>query len=290
MRPGPTGQTAPAGECQIWGTLNVTPDSFSDGGRYLEPGPALARAERMVADGATVVDVGGESSRPAGNTYGEGFEHVPADEELRRVLPVVSALVERGVRVSVDTVKAEVASACLDAGASIINDVSGGASEGLLRAVAEADAELVLMHTRGKGEVRPPFSVYGEVVDDVASELLRAADRAVASGVAPERLWLDPGIGFAKTAEQSLRLLAGLPKLVALGMPVLVGASRKSFIAETAPAADGQRPPPLERLGGTLVSAVVAARAGARAVRVHDVAQTWQALSMWRALAQEGAP
>jgi dihydropteroate synthase len=266
-----------SGACEIWGVLNVTPDSFSDGGAYLDLEAALARARRMVDEGAIVVDVGGESTRPKGNTYGAGAEAVSAAEEALRVLPVVKALVEQGIRVSVDTTKAEVAGAACQAGASVVNDVSCGASIALLRATAEAGAELVLMHNRGRGECAGENVRYADVVQDVVAELLAAVERAVAAGVARERIWLDPGLGFAKTAEQSLTLLAHTDVLVATGHRVLVGPSRKSFIAELARSPTGQRPPVHERIGGTAASVCTAAMLGAHAVRVHEVVETRQA-------------
>ncbi|NOY90290.1 MAG: dihydropteroate synthase [Deltaproteobacteria bacterium] len=275
----------PAGHvCEIWGVLNITPDSFSDAGLFLDPGAALARAEAMLREGAQVIDVGGESSRPAGACYGEGFSEVPVAEELERVTPVVRALAHGGHRVSVDTVKPEVARAALHEGAQIINDVSCGRSHELLDVVAQAGSELVLMHTRGRGEVEPPFSVYADVVQDVLTELELAAQRAQRAGVARSKIWFDPGLGFAKTAAQSLSLLAALPTLVAAGPRVLVGSSRKSFLARFGSARDGARPAPGERLPASLASVLASARAGAQAVRVHDVAEAWQALSFDRAL------
>lgn len=263
--------------CAVWGILNVTPDSFSDGGRYEDPARALAHAERMLAEGATVIDVGGESSRPPGQTYGAGAVRVPADEEARRVLPVVEALVERGACVSVDTIKGEVARAALARGARIVNDVSCGADDSLLEAVAEAGAELVLMHTRGGGRVDATTTNYRDVVSDVLQELETAIERAVKHGISRERIWIDPGIGFAKTPAQSVSLLGNLDAFVATGHPVLVGASRKSFIARTMAAAGAAEPGPAERLGGSIACVAVAALAGVAAVRVHDVAESVQA-------------
>ncbi|MCB9600513.1 MAG: dihydropteroate synthase [Sandaracinus sp.] len=285
-----SGRLAP---CAVWGVLNVTPDSFSDGGRFLEGSSdghsldleaAVAHGLALRDAGADVVDVGGESTRPKGATYGEGYADVSVDEELARVVPVVARLVAAGVVVSVDTVKAEVAEASLTAGATYVNDVSMGRSEALLEVCARAEATLVLMHNRGRGEVREPFTVYGDVIADVRMELLAATDRAQSFGVAAERLWLDPGLGFAKTAEQSGRLLAATQSLVDTGFPVLVGASRKSFLAKLGAAPGSEVAPPSERLGASLAAAVVAAAAGARAVRVHDVAETRQALALVHAL------
>jgi dihydropteroate synthase len=258
--------------------LNVTPDSFSDGGRFLAPERALVQARRLRADGADVIDVGGASSRPRGKLYGEGAAEVSADEEAARVLPVVAALAAEGATVSIDTTKPEVARAAVAAGASIVNDVSGAASRELLECVAELGAEYVLMHTRGRGEVGPPNTTYRDVVADVRDELLAAVARAEACGIARDKLWIDPGVGFAKTAEQSLAVIAGTPLLVATGLRVLCGPSRKGFIAELAPLPSGERPGPEAREPGTLAAVTAAVLFGASAVRVHDVAATRQAL------------
>ncbi len=273
------------GSPELWGVLNVTPDSFSDGGRYLDPSAALERARELLRDGASVLDVGGESSRPPGKTYGAGAERVPVDEEIRRVVPVIERLVgELGAKVSIDTVKAEVARAAIKAGARIVNDVSCGHDEALLDVVGEHETTLVLMHSRGRGEVTPETTAYGDVVADVAHELALAIERANDRGVAPLRIWLDPGIGFAKTARQSARLVADLGPLRALCYPLLVGPSRKSFIAEIAPNPDGTKPAPGEREAGTIAACIAAALAGARALRVHDVRAVRQALAVTYAL------
>lgn len=274
--------------CAVWGVLNVTPDSFSDGGRYLDLDAAVAHGLALAAAGADVIDVGGESTRPRGATYGEGYQDVPADEERARVVPVIERLVAAGLVVSVDTVKAEVAEAAIAVGARYVNDVSTGRSERLLEVCARGGVELVLMHNRGRGEVREPFTVYGDVVADIRAELLAAVERAGAFGVPRDRVWLDPGLGFAKTAAQSGALLAATSALASCGLPVLVGASRKSFLAALT-SVDGTVAPPTERLGGSIAAAVVAAVAGARAVRVHDVAPTRQALALVAALGL-GAP
>ena len=274
--------------CAVWGVLNVTPDSFSDGGRFLDVEAAVAHGLALAAAGADVIDVGGESTRPRGATYGDGYADVPADEERARVVPVIARLVAAGIVVSIDTVKAEVAEAALVAGARYVNDVSMGRSEPLLEVCAHHGAELVLMHNRGRGEVREPFTVYADVVADVRAELLAAVDRACRFGVARERVWLDPGLGFAKSAAQSGALLAATSSLVETGLPVLIGASRKSFLAALTKHDGGAIAPPTERLGGSIAAAVLAALAGVRAVRVHDVAQTRQALALVGAL--ERAP
>jgi dihydropteroate synthase len=277
----------------IWGVLNVTPDSFSDGGRYLDVGAAVEHARHMCAEGADVIDVGGESTRPPGATYGEGARPVPADEERERVVPVIERLVtELGARVSIDTVKAEVARAAVAAGARIVNDVSCGRSEALLRAASEAGAELVLMHNRGRGEVDAAHTGYDHTFRDVVRELMAAVDRAVALGMPRDRVWIDPGLGFAKTAEQSVALLGRVQDLRATGCRVLVGPSRKSFIARVAPLADGSEPPPEDRVGGTAAAVAAAVLGGADAVRVHDVAVMRQAVRVAEAIrkSREGPP
>lgn len=265
--------TAGMEACGVWAVLNVTPDSFSDGGLHLHPDAAVAFGRRALREGATVVDVGGESSRPAGKTYGQGFVPVAEAEEIRRVVPVVRALSSEGATVSIDTVKPGVARAALEAGARIVNDVSGGGSSALLEEVAAAGAELVLMHNRGAGEVAGDNVEYGDVVEDVRRELLAAVARAVAVGVPAGRIWLDPGIGFAKTAAQSLALLAAIDRLVDTGHRVLVGPSRKSFITLLSGPAE-----PDERVGGTAAAVTIAVLGGAHAVRVHDVAIMAQAV------------
>ncbi len=194
---------------ELWGVLNVTPDSFSDGGKYLERAAAVDHGLRLLQEGADVLDIGGESSRPAGRTYGEGFEQVPAAEEIRRVVPVVQVLAgQLGARVSIDTVKPEVAAAALAAGASVVNDVRCAEDPALAEAAAAKSADYVIMHNRGRGEVQSPNTDYGDVVEDVLTELLAAAERVERAGVPRASVWLDPGLGFAKTAAQSAVLLS----------------------------------------------------------------------------------
>ena len=273
--------------CQVWAVLNVTPDSFSDGGKYLEPKAALERAKELIAGGADVLDIGGASSRPPGKTYGQGAAPVSVEEELARVVPVVEQVVhELGARVSVDTVRPEVARAALRAGAQIINDVSNGASEELMEVTAAAKAELVLMHNRGDGSAVGENVVERDVVDDVLSELSAAAVRASCAGIPFARVWLDPGIGFAKTAADSLAVMAGLPKLVATGYRVLVGPSRKSFIGVVEANADVPQSTPLERLGGTAAAIAFCVAAGAQGVRVHDLPVMRQTVLVTEALVQ----
>jgi dihydropteroate synthase len=252
----------------LMGVVNVTPDSFSDGGVYAERDAAVAGAERLLAEGADLVDLGGESTRP-------GAQEVPADEEIRRVVPVVAALRARGCTapISVDTRKAEVARAALDAGADLVNDVSALADPALAALVAERGAPVVLMHMRGTPADMVSRAVYGDVVGEVEQELAAALARAVALGVREERILLDPGLGFAKKAEHSLALLAALPRLRArLGRPLLVGPSRKSFIGAVAGGIGAA-----DRLPGTLAAVAACVLAGVEYVRVHDVAAARQA-------------
>jgi dihydropteroate synthase len=273
--------------CAVWGVLNVTPDSFSDGGDHLDRAAAIAHGRRLLAQGAAIIDVGGESTRPRGRTYGAGAEEVGTSEELDRVVPVIEVLAAAGATVSIDTRKAEVARAALRAGATIVNDVSTRSTDALLEVVREHGVELVRMHNRGKGEVEPPNTVYDDVVSIVMRELEEEVGRAARAGIARERVWIDPGIGFAKTAEQSLELLRRLDAFVGAGHRVLVGPSRKAFIAHFAPDLDGALPPPKERLGGTIAAVVWAALAGVDAVRVHDVHEARQALRLVEALGRE---
>lgn len=262
----------------VMGILNVTPDSFSDGGRFSDPHGAIERGLEMAEQGADIVDVGGESTRP-------GAEPVPEEEELRRVLPVVEALSKRlKAPVSIDTCKSGVARAALGAGASIVNDISGLAYDPeLARAASEAEAGLVLMHIQGSPRDMQVNPYYNDVVTDVAGSLANSMKLAVDSGVDRERIALDPGIGFGKNLEHNLKLLNNLSTLGALGRPVVVGASRKSFIGKLGA---GDRPE--HRLAGSLAAALTAVRGGARVLRVHDVAETRQALAVAGAIAGAG--
>jgi dihydropteroate synthase len=278
---------------ELWGVINVTPDSFSDGGRHLDPDAAIAHGRALLEHGADVLDIGGESSRPAGQTYGDGFEAVSAAEEIRRVVPVIEALAgELRARVSIDTVKPEVAAAALAAGAGIVNDVRCAEDPGLAEAAAAAGAEYVIMHNRGRGEVRPPNTDYDDLVQDVLDELLRAAERVVRAGVPRAAVWLDPGLGFAKTAPQSAALLSSLGRFRKTGYRVVVGPSRKSFIAELAPNRGGELPGAGDRLGGTAAAVAICAAAGVDAVRVHDVYAMSQLLRFAEAArrSSEGSP
>ncbi|MFN8162222.1 MAG: dihydropteroate synthase [Solirubrobacterales bacterium] len=259
------------------GVVNVTPDSFSDGGLFLDPKAAVAQGARLRAEGAAVLDVGGESTRP-------GAAEVLAEEEIARVEPVVWGLARAGARVSIDTSKLAVAEVALDAGATMVNDVTALRSDpGIAGLCAERDADLVLMHMLGTPRTMQQDPTYEDVVDEVRGFLEERLELAVAAGVPESRVWLDPGIGFGKTLEHNLELLRRLDELVALGRPVLVGASRKSFIGKI----DGSEVS--ERLGGTIAASVLAARAGAAALRVHDVAEMAQALRMAAAIESPGS-
>jgi len=272
--------------CQVWAILNVTPDSFSDGGKYLSAAAAIARAKELLDEGADVLDVGGASSRPPGKAYGAGAPHVDANEELRRVMPVIEPIVrELGATVSIDTTRPEVAREALRAGARIVNDVSTGSSAELLEVVAEAHAELVLMHNRGDGSMNAENASYQSVIDDVARELTAAAARAISVGVAAHAIWLDPGVGFAKTAADSLAVMAGIPQLLGTGYRILVGPSRKSFIAAVEAKANiVPQSLPLERSGGTAAAVAWSVACGAHAVRVHDVREARQTILVSEAL------
>jgi len=250
----------------LMGIVNATPDSFSDGGLHLDPDAAVARALRLAEEGADLVDLGGESTRPAAPA-------VPAAEEIRRVVPVIERLRARGftLPISVDTWKGAVARAALAAGADLVNDVTGLADPELGRAVAEARAPVVLMHMRGTPADMQSRAVYADVGAEVAAELRAALARADAAGIDRDRVILDPGIGFAKTAEQSVELLARVGELRALGRPLLVGPSRKSFIGKLTGA------PVEDRLPGTLAAVVACVLAGVEILRVHDVAPCRQA-------------
>ncbi len=244
--------------CVVMGVLNVTPDSFSDGGCFADAPSAIAHGLEMHAAGADRVD---------------------ASEECRRVLPVIRELSAAGVRTSVDTTRAEVAEAAIAAGATLVNDVSGGlADKNMAELVAEVGIPWVLMHWRGHSREMYAAAQYGDVVTEVCAELMARVEDVVAAGVAPEQLVLDPGLGFAKRAEHNWRLLAGLDRIVGLGLPVLVGASRKSFLGRLLAAPDGTLRPAEQRDAATLAATVLAAEAGAWGVRVHDAAASADAV------------
>jgi dihydropteroate synthase len=251
----------------IMGVVNVTPDSFSDGGQFLDPAAAVAHGRRLAAEGAAILDIGGESTRP-------GATPVPADEELRRVLPVIEGL--RGsATISIDTSKSEVAAAALDAGASLVNDVTALRGDPAMAAlVAERGVECCLMHMLGTPRTMQRDPHYNDVVDDVKAFLEERIVSAVAAGVGEERLLVDPGIGFGKTVEHNLELLRRLDEIVALGRPVVIGTSRKSFLGRiTGREID-------ERLSGTIATNVLAYERGARVFRVHDVGPVRDALAV----------
>ncbi|AXG78535.1 dihydropteroate synthase [Streptomyces paludis] len=267
--------------CAVMGVVNVTPDSFSDGGRWFDTTAAIKRGLALVAEGADLVDVGGESTRP-------GASRVDADEELRRVVPVVRGLASEGVAVSVDTMRAAVAGQAVEAGALLVNDVSGGlADPAMVGTVAAAGVPFVVMHWRGFSEGMNSRAVYTDVVAEVVAELRARMDAVIAGGIAPERLVIDPGLGFAKTAAHDLALLAHLPELRALGRPLLVAASRKRFLGQVLADPEGAPPPARERDAATAAVSAIAAHEGAWAVRVHEVRATADAVRVARAV--EGA-
>jgi len=250
------------------GVVNVTPDSFSDGGLYLDPGAAIRHGEELTEAGAAILDVGGESTRP-------GAEEVPVEEELRRVGPVIEGLAGGEATISIDTSKAAVAEAALDAGAEIVNDVTALRGDPEMAALcADRGVTVVLMHMLGTPRTMQEEARYEDVVDDVKAFLAGRVEAAAAAGVREERIWLDPGIGFGKTAAHNLELLWRLSKLRELGRPLVVGTSRKSFIGKV----DGSEAG--ERLGGTIASSVLAAAEGAEVLRVHDVAEVGQAMTV----------
>ncbi len=253
------------------GVVNVTPDSFSDGGRYLDAGAAVAHGEKLLRDGAEILDVGGESTRP-------GAVEVDEAEELCRVRPVVEALAGEAT-ISIDTSKSAVAEAALDAGASIVNDVTALRGDPEMAALcAERGVGVVLMHMPGNPRTMQDNPSYGDVVDDVKAFLAERVEAAVAAGVAEERIWLDPGIGFGKTVEHNLELLRRLAELRELGRPLVIGTSRKSFIGRI----DGSEVD--QRLGGSIASSMLAVAEGADVLRVHDVAETAQAMRVTEAV------
>jgi dihydropteroate synthase len=259
---------------KVMGVLNVTPDSFSDGGRYADRGDAVAHGLEMRAEGADYVDVGGESTRP-------GAERVDASTESHRVVPVIRELVAAGVAVSVDTTRAAVAAQALQAGASVVNDVSGGlADPAMASVVADAGCPWVLMHWRGHSDRMQSLADYGDVVTEVRDELSARVDAALAGGVSEGAIILDPGLGFAKNAEHNWALLARLEALRALGFPVLVGASRKSFLGRLLVDAGGVPRPVDHREAATIATTVIAAQSGVWGVRVHDVRSTCDALAV----------
>jgi dihydropteroate synthase len=256
------------GRPAVMGVLNVTPDSFSDGGRFLDPSIAIEQSQRMVAAGADLLDIGAESTRPYG-----GAVPVPIEEEIRRLAPVLPSAVALGVPVSIDTMKAKVAAWALASGAAIVNDVWGLQRDGdLARVVAEHGVPVIIMHNRQAAD--PSI----DIMADIAAFFSRSLDIAAGAGIARENIVLDPGIGFGKTAEQSVTAVARLAELKSFGLPLLVGASRKRFIDKVSPAS------PDQRLGGSIAAHVLAAADGAAIIRAHDVPETVQALRIAAAI------
>ncbi len=254
----------------VMGIINVTPDSFSDGGERENPADAVVWGEQLVAEGAAIIDIGGESTRP-------GSEPVAVPAEIARVRPVVARLAECAVPISIDTRNAAVALACVDAGASIVNDVSGMRDPAMVAVVAGCDAGVIIMHMHGEPKTMQDEPHYDDVVTEVEQYLLMQAGLLEAAGVAAERIAIDPGLGFGKTFAHNIELLRQLPRLAAHGYPVVIGASRKRFIGEIT----GEEAP-RRRLGGSIAAAVESVKRGAVVVRVHDVAATVQALAVAR--------
>jgi dihydropteroate synthase len=281
-KPSPTAATGPAGHSglpalksrpypAVMGVLNVTPDSFSDGGQFTAPERALAQARRMIAEGADIIDIGAESTRPYRS------EPISADEELKRLQPVLAEIVALGIPVSIDSMKSAVVAWALHQGAAIANDVWGlQRDSGMAGLIAERGAPVIIMHNRDSAD--PAIDIMQDIVDFFA----RSLDVAAKAGISPDKIILDPGIGFGKTPEQSMTALARLGELQSLGFPLLVGASRKRFISTVTPSE------PHQRLGGSIAAHLLAAQNGARIIRAHDVAETVQALRVTAAIRAQG--
>ncbi|MEH2496740.1 dihydropteroate synthase [Bradyrhizobium sp. AZCC 1678] len=281
-KPRPTAATGPAGHPvlpalksrpypAVMGVLNVTPDSFSDGGQFAAPEPALAQARRMIAEGADIIDIGAESTRPYGS------EPISADEELKRLQPVLPDVVALGIPVSIDSMKSAVVAWALHQGAAIANDIWGlQRDSGMAGLVAERGAPVIIMHNRDSAD--PAI----DIMQDIADFFARSLDIAAKAGISPDKIVLDPGIGFGKTPEQSMTALARLGELQSFGLPLLVGASRKRFISTVTPSE------PHQRLGGSIAAHLLAAQNGARIIRAHDVAETVQALRVTAAIREQG--
>ncbi len=268
------------GRTLVMGILNVTPDSFSDGGDWFDRPDAVKHGLSLMADGADIIDIGGESTRP-------GAERPGVDEELRRVLPVVTELVAAGAVVSIDTMRPEVAAQALAAGACVVNDVSGGrADQAMLTLVADLQVPYICMHWRGHSTDMQRLASYTDVVTDVITELGEQVDAAVSAGIAPERLIIDPGIGFAKTGEHNWQLLRRLEELAALSLPLLAGVSRKSFLGSLLADSDGRPRPPKERDDATAALTTILAGKGIWGVRVHSVRASRDAIAVVSRLAQ----
>ncbi|WP_455566414.1 dihydropteroate synthase [Nonomuraea angiospora] len=272
-----------ADRCLVMGVVNVTPDSFSDGGLWFDEAAAIQHGLELVQEGADLVDVGGESTRP-------GAARVSLEEELARVVPVIRALHAEGVAVSVDTMRAEVAKAAVEAGARLVNDVSGGlADPEMPRVVAATGVPYVVMHWRGHSHDMDSRAVYADVVTEVREELGKRVDLVLAEGVTEEQIVLDPGLGFAKNAEHNWALLAGIPQLAELGYPLLIGASRKRFLGRLLAGPDGAPRPFSRSDDATLAVTALAAQAGAWCVRVHEVGPNADAVRVAAAWKRAGA-
>lgn len=272
----------PQDRCVVMGVVNVTPDSFSDGGRWFDPGAAVEHGLELVRHGADLVDVGGESTRP-------GALPVDRDEELRRVVPVVRRLADAGVLVSVDTMWSATAEQALEAGAAIVNDVSGGrADERMIPLVAQADVPFVVMHWRAHSPQMQQHTQYDDVLEEVLAELAAQVRAVLDAGVAPERVVVDPGLGFSKTGDQNWTLLAHLRRFAALGHPLLVAASRKGFLGSLLADEHGPRPV-MEREDATAAISTISAMAGAWGVRVHDPRRSADAVRVVARLRAEAA-
>lgn len=262
----------------LMGIVNVTPDSFSDGGRSFEPGAAIAHGLALFEEGADWVDVGGESTRP-------GADPVSVPDEIARVVPVIRELHRQhpAATISIDTSKAAVAVAAIEAGATVVNDVTGLGDPAMSSICARYHAGLVIMHTRGTPRTMQQDTDYADLVGEVASFLAERAQKALSAGVRPDRIWIDPGVGFAKRGADNPRLIAAVPRFLALGYPVVVGASRKRFIGDLSGV-----PQAADRVFGSIGAALAAAEAGAAVLRVHDVAATRQALTVYGACRRHG--
>ena len=281
-KPSATAATGPAGHSvlpalksrpypAVMGVLNVTPDSFSDGGQFAAPERALAQARRMIAEGADIIDIGAESTRPYGS------EPISAQEELQRLQPVLPDVVALGIPVSIDSMKSAVVAWALHQGAAIANDVWGlQRDSGMAGLIAERGAPVIIMHNRDSAD--PTI----DIMQDIADFFARSLDIAAKAGISPDKIILDPGIGFGKTPEQSMTALARLGELQSLGFPLLVGASRKRFISTVTPSE------PHQRLGGSIAAHLLAAQSGAQIIRAHDVAETVQALRVAAAIREQG--
>jgi dihydropteroate synthase len=251
----------------VMGVLNITPDSFSDGGRFFAPGDALAQARRMIAEGADIIDIGAESTRPY------GAQPISADEEIRRLRPILGQVVTLGIPVSIDSMKPVVVAWALETGATIANDVWGLQGDpDMAKLIAERHCPVVIMHNRDRAE--PGI----DIMSDIAGFFSRSLEIAAKTGISRDHIALDPGIGFGKTQEQSITVLARLEQLNTFGLPLLVGASRKRFIATVSPSE------PDQRLGGSIAAHLIAAKAGAKIIRTHDVSETVQALRVASAI------